>query len=95
MAVDQKTVSYIAGLSRLAVSEHEVNQYAESLSRILELVEQMHSVDTDQIEPMAHPQNSPLILRDDQVLETDNRDAFLALAPATRDGLYLVPKVLE
>ncbi len=95
MAVDETTVSYIAGLSRLAVSDHEAAQYAASLSRILELVEQMHAVDTSQIEPLTHPQDSPLTLRDDQVTEIDCRDAFLALAPAAEDGLYLVPKVIE
>ncbi|HED14946.1 MAG TPA: Asp-tRNA(Asn)/Glu-tRNA(Gln) amidotransferase subunit GatC [Gammaproteobacteria bacterium] len=95
MAVDESTVRYIAGLSRLAISNHEAVHYAASLSRILKLVEQMHAVDTRQVEPLAHPQDSPLTLRDDQVTETDHRDTFMALAPATEDGLYLVPKVIE
>jgi len=95
MAVDESTVNYIADLSRLAVNDREAAQYAASLSRILELVEQMHAIDTDRVEPLAHPQDSPLALRDDLVIETDCSDTLMALAPATEGGLYLVPKVIE
>jgi aspartyl-tRNA(Asn)/glutamyl-tRNA(Gln) amidotransferase subunit C len=44
---------------------------------------------------MAHPTDQPLRLRDDVVTETDQRDKFLAVAPAAEAGLYLVPKVIE
>jgi len=95
MAVDESTVNYIAGLSRLRLSGHEAEQYATSLTRIMELVEQMNAADTSQVEPLAHPQDSPLALRTDQVTESDCRDTYMAIAPATEDGLYLVPKVIE
>jgi aspartyl-tRNA(Asn)/glutamyl-tRNA(Gln) amidotransferase subunit C len=47
------------------------------------------------IEPMAHPHAQTLVWRSDEVSQSDRADAFLALAPEARGGLYLVPKVIE
>jgi aspartyl-tRNA(Asn)/glutamyl-tRNA(Gln) amidotransferase subunit C len=63
-------------------------------------VEQMRAVDTAGIEPLSHPiaalrQDLSLRLRDDVVTESDRREDYQKLAPATEDGLYLVPKVIE
>jgi aspartyl-tRNA(Asn)/glutamyl-tRNA(Gln) amidotransferase subunit C len=95
MALTRQEVLKIAQLARLAVTEQEAASYAESLSRILGLIEQMNAVDTTGIEPMAHPTDSGLRLRADEVSEPNQRDKFQAVAPAVEAGLYLVPKVIE
>ena len=95
MALDAKDVKKIAFLARLDITDAEVATSANSLSRILGLIEQMNAVDTKAIAPMAHPQDAALRLRDDRVTEPDQRDKFQAIAPATEAGLYLVPKVIE
>mgnify|MGYP005848123539 CR=1 FL=1 len=95
MALTRQDVLKIAQLARLAVTEQEAASYAESLSRILGLIEQMNAVDTTGIEPMAHPTDSGLRLRADEVSEPNQRDKFQAIAPAVEAGLYLVPKVIE
>lgn len=95
MSLDRKDVKKIAHLARLAIGEQEIPAYAENLSRILALVKQMNAVDTGGVEPMAHPQDTPLRLRPDAVREPDQRAAFQKIAPATEAGLYLVPKVIE
>ena len=69
--------------------------YARNLSDILALVEQLNAVDTAGVEPMAHPLDATQRLRPDEVTETDEREAFQAIAPQTEAGLYLVPKVIE
>ncbi|MBT5624235.1 MAG: Asp-tRNA(Asn)/Glu-tRNA(Gln) amidotransferase subunit GatC, partial [Proteobacteria bacterium] len=56
---------------------------------------QLHESVTDDIEPMAHPQDISLRLREDQVTEDDERDLFQECAPAVESGLYLVPRVIE
>ncbi len=95
MSLSRSDVERIAFLARLAIDEAQVPAYAEDLSNILHLVEQMQAVDTEGVEPMAHPQDLPQRLRPDEVTETNQRDKFQALAPAVEDGLYLVPKVIE
>jgi aspartyl-tRNA(Asn)/glutamyl-tRNA(Gln) amidotransferase subunit C len=95
MALSREEVQKIALLARLRITDTEAAGYAETLSRILGLIEQMQAVNTDGVEPMAHPTDQPLRLRDDVVTETDQRDKFLKIAPAAEAGLYLVPKVIE
>jgi len=95
MSLDKQDVEKIAHLARLAINEDDVPAYAQNLSNILDLVEQMNSVDTDNIEPMAHPTDAVQRLREDEVRETNQREHFQEIAPQVEDGLYLVPKVIE
>ncbi len=95
MALDKSEVEKIAHLARIAINEDKIPEYASSLSSILGLVEQMQSTNTDDIEPMAHPLDATQRLRDDAVTENNQRDAYQKIAPATEDGLYLVPKVID
>jgi len=95
MSLQSDDVKKIAHLARLAIDENDTEKYADSLSSILELVEQMNSVNTDGITPMAHPQDVTQRLREDAVTETNQREKFQHIAPLTENGLYLVPKVIE
>lgn len=95
MTINVDEVKKIAHLARLGLDEQELEAYANSLSRILGLIEQMNAVDTTGVEPMAHPLDVHLRLRDDKVTESDQREKFQKIAPATEAGLYMVPRVLE
>ena len=95
MALDKSEVEKIAQLARLHISEADAEEVANRITDILALIDQMQSVDTESVEPMAHPLDVVQRLRADTVTETDNRDELQTLAPEATDGLYLVPKVLE
>ncbi len=95
MSLSPDEVRNVAKLARLHLREEEVPRYARNLSDILQLVEQLNSADTSQVEPMAHSQDLSQRLRPDRVTETDQRAQFQAIAPQVQDGLYLVPKVIE
>ncbi len=95
MSLARDDVEKIAHLARLAVDEDELDAVAAGLSDILKMVEQMGSVDTAGVTPMAHPLHMTQPLRTDQVTEENQRELFQSIAPQTEDGLYLVPKVIE
>ena len=95
MSLDADEVQKIAYLARLKIDEADIPAYVSNLSNILDLAEQMNSVDTEGVLPMSHPLNAVQRLREDKVTETDQRDHFQKIAPQTEDGLYLVPKVIE
>lgn len=95
MALSTQDIRDIAKLAKLQINDDELDQYKQDLSRILEFVEQMNQADVGNIEPMAHPQDMMQTLRADEVAEFNQRDKFQTIAPATQDGLYLVPKVIE
>jgi len=88
-------VKKIAHLARLGIEEQDVASYAKDLSGMLDLMTRMSDLDTDGVEPMAHPMDQVQRLRADAVTEQDNREKFQAIAPQVEAGLYLVPKVIE
>ncbi len=55
----------------------------------------MQQVSTEGVEPLSNPHDASQRLRKDEVTCDNQREAFIALAPAAQDGLYLVPKVLD
>jgi aspartyl-tRNA(Asn)/glutamyl-tRNA(Gln) amidotransferase subunit C len=95
MSIDLTDVENIAHLARLHLTEAEKKEAAGSMSNILELIDQMQSVDTDNVIPLAHPLDSVQRLREDKVTETNQRDEFQKIAPEIDKGLFLVPKVIE
>ncbi len=95
MALERSDVEKIAHLARLGLSEAEIPRTTETLNSILGLIDQMQAVDTDGVEPLAHPLEATQRLRADEVSEVNNREAYQAIAPAVENGLYLVPKVIE
>jgi aspartyl-tRNA(Asn)/glutamyl-tRNA(Gln) amidotransferase subunit C len=95
MSIDSATVRHIARLARIAIRDDELAPAASELASVLELADQLAVANIEGIAPLAHPHEQVLTWRDDVVSETDRADAFLALAPDARGGLYLVPKVLE
>lgn len=95
MTVTIEDVKRVADLARIEVGDADLHTYTDELSRILDLVDEMNSSNTEQIMPLAHPGDAGLRLRADRVSELDQRDALQAVAPAVTDGLYLVPRVIE
>lgn len=95
MSLTHQDVAQIAKLARIAVTDAEIEAVGAQLNNIFGLIAQMQAIDTDGIEPMAHPQDVSLRLRDDVVTESDRREAFQAVAPQVENGLFLVPKVIE
>ena len=95
MSLDKTDVEKIANLARLAVNESDIPNYAQDLTNIFDLVEELSNADTNDISPMAHPFDAHQRLRADVVSETNQRDLFQSIAPHTDSGVYLVPQVIE
>ena len=95
MSIDVDEVKKIAKLAALDVKDEDIQSYADNLSNILGLVQQMNAVDTTGVTPMSHPFDAVQRLRDDVVTDLNRREDFHKIAPKTEDGLYLVPKVIE
>jgi aspartyl-tRNA(Asn)/glutamyl-tRNA(Gln) amidotransferase subunit C len=95
MSLNHEEVVRIAGLARIELSPIEVGTTLGQLNGILGFIEQLQSVNTDGIAPMAHAVDVVQRLREDKVTEPDQREAFQSVAPDVEAGLYLVPKVIE
>jgi len=96
MSLTRKDVENIAHLARLAITQDEMPQYVDRLSKILNMVEQLDAADTSTVEPMAHPLKGQVQrLRGDEVNDRDEHEKYQRNAPRVEAGLYLVPKVIE
>ncbi|MGB5716924.1 MAG: Asp-tRNA(Asn)/Glu-tRNA(Gln) amidotransferase subunit GatC [Gammaproteobacteria bacterium] len=95
MALDASDIEKIAHLARLGINADDIPGYARNLTDILAFVEQLNSVDTSGVEPLAHPFEAAQRLRPDEVTESNHREQFQQVAPETESGLYLVPQVIE
>jgi len=95
VALNNEDIRKIAWLARLQIDEAGSPKYAQELSQVLDLVDQLNQIDTADIEPMAHPTEAVQRLREDAVTEGDQREKFQSIAPRAESGLYLVPKVIE
>jgi aspartyl-tRNA(Asn)/glutamyl-tRNA(Gln) amidotransferase subunit C len=95
MSVDAQTVRRIAHLARIAVADDEIPHLEGELNAILAFVEQLVAVDVANIEPMTSVTPMAMKKRPDAVTDGEIAEQILRNAPATQDGFFLVPKVVE
>lgn len=95
MSLSLEDVKRIAYLARIEITPGEAEQTLGQLERIFNLIEDLQSIDTTGVEPMAHAQDVVLRTRPDRVAEADQHEEFQSVAPQVEAGLYLVPKVIE
>lgn len=95
MSVDLATVKRVARLARIAVTDEEAEALKGELNAILGFVEQLNEVDVAGVEPLTSVVAMALKEREDIVTDGGDATKVLANAPATDDGFFLVPKVVE
>lgn len=95
MTIEQDEIEKIAALARIRIDAGQIGEVTQRIDEILRMVDQLQAADTDGVEPMANPLDATQALRPDRVTESNQRDAFQAIAPAVENGLYLVPKVID
>ncbi len=95
MPLSTDDIKKVASLARLAMSEAEISAAHAQMTGIFGLIAEMQAVNTNGVEPMPHAQDITQRLREDKVTETNQREAFQAIAPQVEQGLYLVPQVIE
>ena len=95
MSIDKATAGKIASLARIRLSDEEQDSLAGELSGILNWVEMLGEVDTENVEPLANVNAMALRRREDKVTDGGYQDKVLANAPETAEGFFVVPKVVE
>lgn len=95
MKLNQKEVEYVADLARLQVSESEKDQLSHQLSSILTYMEELNQVDTKGVTPMASVVSQANVLREDKRRESVTQEKAVENAPAAKDGLFQVPKIIS
>lgn len=95
MSLDKAAVAKIAKLARLKMEPDRQEAMASELNRILSFVEELQSVNTDNVQPMTSVAPMKLRQREDAVTDGGNAEAVLKNAPQRQGDFYTVPKVVE
>ena len=95
MSLKLADIHRIARLARIEITETQAQEAAKQLNDILAMIEQIARVDTAGVLPMSHPLDGVQRMREDSVTDVPDRQQNMANAPAQRDGLFLVPRVVE
>jgi aspartyl-tRNA(Asn)/glutamyl-tRNA(Gln) amidotransferase subunit C len=93
--IDQEQVKKVAKLSRLELTEAEVEEFTGQLSSILDYVEKMNELDTTDVEPLAHCLPISNVFRQDRANESLGTEKALANAPQRDGEFFKVPKILD
>ncbi|HUZ27070.1 MAG TPA: Asp-tRNA(Asn)/Glu-tRNA(Gln) amidotransferase subunit GatC [Streptosporangiaceae bacterium] len=94
MPITRDEVAHLARLSRLALSEAELDHFAGQLDVILTAVARVQEVAADGIPPMTHAVPVVNVFRDDVVVPSLPREVVLSQAPAAEQGRFRVPRIL-
>ncbi len=94
MQIDEKLLTHLEKLAMLKIDEEQREPIKEQLSDILGFVEKLGDLDTEGVEALFALQENPAPLREDQPQKSDVIDAVLKEAPQTRDGCFVVPKIV-
>lgn len=93
--IDDALIKYLEELSRLTLTEDEEKKAKEDLTKILDYIDTLNQLDTDNVEPMSHPFPYTNNFRPDEVKPSEDRELILKNAPQQKDGCFKVPTTVE
>jgi aspartyl-tRNA(Asn)/glutamyl-tRNA(Gln) amidotransferase subunit C len=94
-SIDQKKIKQIARLAKIEILENEQEKFAQQVNSIINWVEALEEVNTDNIEPLTNVHNLKLNWHADLVTDGNKTDEILANATNVKYNYYTVPKVIE
>jgi aspartyl-tRNA(Asn)/glutamyl-tRNA(Gln) amidotransferase subunit C len=95
MSVNNKQVEQIAKLARLKFNENEIENLTKDMNKILDYIDQLNELNTDNIEPLSHPLDLSNVMREDKLIESISRQEVFKNAPSHNDEFFKVPKVIN
>ena len=95
MSVSKEDVKHIANLSKLNLTDEELEKYTTELSDIVNFANELSNIDVDGLKPTAHILDIKNVFRKDEVQPSYDREEILKNAPSKDAGCVSVPKVVE
>ncbi len=95
MKITKETVEYVGHLARLELDPREIEAYTQQIDKILEYMESLNSLNTDNIEPTSHPVPVACVMRDDAEKSSFAAEESVGNAPARIDTFFKVPPIIE
>ncbi len=93
--ISDETISYVGILAKLELSDIEKEQAKSDIEKMLDYIDKLNELDTEDVEPLYHVFPSENVFREDVVTNGDEKERMLANAPARKEGAWQVPKTVE
>ena len=93
--MDKNTINKLTHLSKLSIPDSDIDELTGNLENILKLISEIDAAPTDGMEPMAHPLDFNQPLREDKSIRDINRSENQNDASKTKDGYYIVPRIID
>ena len=90
--ITDETIEYVSILAKLELSDEEREQAKTDMSRMLEYIDKLGELNTEDVEPMSHVFPVENVFREDVITNSDIREQLLSNAPEQKDGMFMVPK---
>ena len=95
MSIDKDTVKHISKLARISLDDKKIEGLAKDLSSIMQFIEKLNQLNTDNTIPLTSIINASLKSRDDEVKDGKIREEILKNSPEKNEEFFVVPKVIE
>ena len=93
--ITKEQVKHVADLARLTFSDDELVTFAKQMGEVIQYAERLNELDTEDVVPTTHVMDVRNVLREDEARPSMNREDVLKNAPASKDGQFEVPSVLD
>ncbi len=93
--ISNETIEYVGILAKLELSEDEKEQAKKDMGRMLDHIDKLRELDTEDVEPMSHLFPVKNVFREDVVTNGDTREELLNNAPGEKNGMFMVPRTFE
>lgn len=93
--ISDETIEYVGILAKLELSDEEKEAAKSDMGRMLDYIDMLGELDTNEVEPMSHAFPVQNVFREDVVTGTDIREQILKNAPEEKDGMFVVPKTFD
>lgn len=95
MSIDKNIIFKLEKLSLIELTDGEREHMRQDLNNILAMIEKMAEVDTDGVEPLTHMNTEAQTFRDDIINNELEKEKAISLSKATKDGFFIVPKIIK
>ncbi len=95
MSIDLKTIKHISKLSRISVDDKRAEKLADDMNSILEFIEKLNELKTDDVKPLTSIAETTLKFRSDEIKSKNIREQIIQNSPEDNEDYFVVPKVIE
>ena len=93
--ISDETIEYVGIVAKLSLSDEEKENAKKDMGAMLDYIDKLSELDTDNVEPMSHVFDVSNVFREDEVVDAGMREALLSNAPEVKDDMYMVPKTFN